>query len=91
MTYLTIVKASLNRSVRGTSLHLRARRCVLMVLGGCCCAEPSGWNASTDSDSGWSAETDSDTAPAASQYAAVVVLVAWASEGECCCLTVLIH
>ena len=60
-------------------------------FGGCCCAEPSGWNTGTDSDSGWSAETDSDTAPAASQYAAAVALVAWAREGECCCLTVLIH
>jgi len=28
------VEASLNKSVRGTSLHLRARRCVLTVLGG---------------------------------------------------------
>ena len=44
--------------------------------GGCCCTEPSGWNAGTDSDSGWSAKTDSDTAPAVSQYAAVVVPVA---------------
>ena len=34
MTCLTTVKASLNRSVRGTSLHLRARRCVLTVLRG---------------------------------------------------------
>ena len=84
------MKASLNRSVRGTSLHLRARRCVLTVLG-VLGAEPSGWNVDTDSDSGWCAETDSDTAPAASQYAAIVVPVAWASEGKCCCLTVLIH
>ena len=59
--------------------------------GGCCCAEPSGWNADTNSDSGWGAEIDSNTTPAASQYAAAVAPVAWASEGECCCLTVLIH
>ena len=59
--------------------------------GGCWGAEPSGWNAGTDSDSGWGAKTDSNTTPAASQYAAAVVVVAWASEGEYCCLTVLIH
>jgi len=28
------VKASFDRRVRGTSLHLRARRCVLTILGG---------------------------------------------------------
>ena len=34
VTCLTTVKASLNRSVRGTRLHLRAKRCALTVLGG---------------------------------------------------------
>ena len=43
---------------------------------GCWGADPSGWNAGTDSDSGWGAKTDSNTTPAAFQYAVAEVPVA---------------
>jgi hypothetical protein len=53
VTSLTTMEESLpNRGARSTSLHLRARECILTILGGCWDDDPSDMGARTDSGSG---------------------------------------